>query len=276
MSDVDRAYRTLGLNPEAPLEDIGRAYERMTSAWDPDRFVGNAPLEKRAAEKLKGLERAYKILLEAHGIEVDDGPPPSLFDDALAERLSKRRRGFPRWVLVGIAVVVIGAILFLMVGNSEDPAEFESSSLSEDPDTESEAPPESGEPAEALKTAEPTEKQTVKERVPSVQEKPRPAARKPIPLEVAFDLLRAKSATVTKLVDGQFPDLNYLGWKALRADPPEVTLELRAERGPEAQGVSFLWIVNMETERVRAANREAQKLDTPSRPTQRPKLVREN
>jgi len=94
-------------------------------------------------------------------------------------------------------------------------------------------------------------------------------------LRTAFEMLQAKSPTVQRLVSGGYPDLRYKGWKALKADPPEVTIGLLAEKQGDAEDITYLWSINMETEKVRALNKQALELDAPRHPGTRPKLVRE-
>ena len=277
MARNEKAYRTLWLKQDSSLEEIARAYERMKVAWNPDKFVGNAPLEKRAAEKLKAIERAYTALLEAHGIDVADGPPPSLFDDALAERLAKPRKGIPKWALAAVAVIAIAIILALVLGTEDEPAAGEQTTTESPQEVEELPPPTSS-------TVPDQEPAAVEIRQPKVQlPTPTPSSEKPAPsnplrstpIAVAFEMLQAKSPTVQRLVSGGYPDLQYKGWKALKADPPEVTIALVAEKQGDAEATTYLWLVNMETEKVRAHNKQALELDAPRHPGTRPKLVRE-
>lgn len=277
MSKNEKAYRTLGLDPGASLEAIAAAYERMKVAWNPDRFVGNVPLEKRAAEKLKEIERAYLSLLEAHGIEVSDGPPPSLFDDALAERLAEPRRRFfwQKWVALGAVAVALLLALILRSGSELRPEE----------DSATSAPPEvetiDSETGEATLDQDPG---TVEITIPPGKGS-EPSAGSPLtrgatptaglPVKAAFEVLQVKAPAAQRLVTGGYPELRYRGWKALRADPPEVTIALLAQSQGEDEPVAYLWVINMETDAVRPLNKPAMDLDAPRPPETRPKLVRE-
>jgi hypothetical protein len=277
MTRNEKSYRTLGLKPESSLEEIGRAYERMKLAWDPDKFVGNAPLEKRAAEKLKEIERAYTNLLEAHGIDVSEGPPPSLFDDALADRLAKPQKRLSKQkigALVAVAIAIV-LVVFLAIGDE--------SGSGEDATATDPAGIEGSDPA-ANETTPDQEQPAFEIQLPAGQQSApasssgQPAPTTPArvtPIKVAFELLQEKSPTVRKLVSDGFPELRYRGWKAVKADPPEVTIALLAEKPGDSEATTYLWSVNMETERAKALNKQAVELDTPRPPSARPKLVRE-
>ncbi len=277
MARNEKSYRTLGLKQDSTLEEIARAYERMKVAWDPDRFVGNAPLEKRAAEKLKEIERAYTSLLEAHGVDVSHAPPASLFDDALAERLAKSKKGIPKWAVAAVVAVAIGIILVLVLGTEDEPTAGEETTTADPQEIEELAPA-------AIETT-PAQKQAAVEirqpkvqqptPLPSARESTLPATRRSTPIEVAFEMLQAKSPTVQRLVSGGYPDLRYKGWKALKADPPKVTIALLAEKQGDAKATTYLWSIDMENEKVTALNRQAVELDAPRHPSARPKLVRE-
>ena len=277
MARNEKSYRTLGLKPDSSLEEIARAHERMKSAWDPDRFVGNAPLEKKAAEKLKAIERAYTTLLEAHGIDVSDGPPPSLFDDALAERLAKPRKRLSKRALGAIVAVATALILVLWLGSGDEPPAGEETTTADQQEIEdltpstSETTPDQKQPA--VETSRPKVQQP--EPASSAGKPTRSAPRRSTPIDVAFEMLQAESPTVRRLVSGGYPELRYRGWKALKADPPEVTIALLAEKQGDDEATTYLWTINMETEKVKALNKQAVELDAPRRTGSRPKLVRQ-
>lgn len=277
MTRNEKSYRTLGLKPESSLEEIGRAYERMKLAWDPDKFVGNAPLERRAAEKLKEIERAYTNLLEAHGIDVSDGPPPSLFDDALADRLARPQKRSSKQklgvlVAVGIAIVLV---VFLGIGNEpgseEDRAHTDSAEIEGLDPSADEATPAAEPPTVEVKS--PAEEQSAP--ASGSGQPTRTTATRATPIKVAFEMLKEKSPTVRKLVSGGFTELRYRGWKAVKADPPEVTIALLAEKPGDKDATTYLWSFNMETEQAKAINKPAVQLDALRPPTVRPRLVRE-
>jgi hypothetical protein len=277
MTRNEKSYRILGLKPESSLEEIGRAYERMKLAWDPNKFVGNAPLEKRAAEKLKEIERAYTNLLEAHGIDVSDGPPPSLFDDALADRLAKPQKRLSKQTLGALVAVAIAIVVVVFLGIGDESGSVEDASATDPVEIEGSDPaadettPDQEQPAYEIKLPAGQQSAPASE---SEQPTSTTAARA-TPIKAAFELLQEKSPTVRKLVSGGFAELRYRGWKAVKADPPEVTIALLAEKSGDTEATTYLWSVNMETGQAKAINKQAVELDTPRPPTARPKLVRE-
>jgi curved DNA-binding protein CbpA len=125
MSDLDRAYRVLGLERGAPLEEVEEAYQDLKSVWQPDRFADSPKLRSKAEEKQQAVEHAYQTLrdqltTEGAGLgevvepgaseDSKSGRGPSILDDTLSERIGKSKRRFPVWIalfgLVGAAVVI--------------------------------------------------------------------------------------------------------------------------------------------------------------------------
>ncbi len=64
MSDLQKAYSILGLEPGAPMDVIQRRYKRLIMVWHPDRFP-NDEGKKDAEEELKKINNA-RDLLKAH------------------------------------------------------------------------------------------------------------------------------------------------------------------------------------------------------------------
>ncbi len=60
MSDNQRHYETLGITPDASLEEIRQAYKDLVHVWHPDRFSYNPRLREKAEEKLKEINLAYE------------------------------------------------------------------------------------------------------------------------------------------------------------------------------------------------------------------------
>jgi cell division septation protein DedD len=59
-------YKILQINPNVSISDIHLAFEKMTSAWDPERYPHVPSWEKTSAEKLKEIKNAYEKLLLLH------------------------------------------------------------------------------------------------------------------------------------------------------------------------------------------------------------------
>ncbi len=77
MDEVDKSYRLFGLVKPASEARIKQAYRDLVKLWHPDRFGHDESLRSEAEEKLKEINRAYKILLSSlamDGATVDPGP----------------------------------------------------------------------------------------------------------------------------------------------------------------------------------------------------------
>lgn len=62
-SDRDRHfYRILGLTPGASSVEIKKAYRNLAKQWHPDRFVGDARMQRQAREKFHQINEAYQAL----------------------------------------------------------------------------------------------------------------------------------------------------------------------------------------------------------------------
>ena len=62
MDDMKRYYEILELEPGASPEEVKRAYRDLAKVWHPDRFSHDPPLQQKAQEKLKEINRAYERL----------------------------------------------------------------------------------------------------------------------------------------------------------------------------------------------------------------------
>ena len=61
VSGYDGDYRILEIEPGASLEQIRQAYNDQTKVWHPDRFADDIRLQKKAEEKLKQINLAYRV-----------------------------------------------------------------------------------------------------------------------------------------------------------------------------------------------------------------------
>ncbi|WP_073248994.1 DnaJ domain-containing protein [Caloramator proteoclasticus] len=59
-------YEVLGVDKNASMEDIKRAYRELVKKYHPDRYQDN-PLKELAEEKLREINEAYDYLLNNHG-----------------------------------------------------------------------------------------------------------------------------------------------------------------------------------------------------------------
>ncbi|HEX5708981.1 MAG TPA: DnaJ domain-containing protein [Pyrinomonadaceae bacterium] len=58
----ERYHDTLGIKPGASREELKTAYRDMAKVWHPDRFAHDPQLQRKAQEKLKEINEAYKQL----------------------------------------------------------------------------------------------------------------------------------------------------------------------------------------------------------------------
>ena len=136
--DPVQAYRLLGLQPGATLDDVKTAYRDLAQVWHPDRFPENDRLREKAIHNQQLLNEAYTVL-QKHRPPAPPPPPPpplsqtptvssrnlkySFFTGVAAVRNSlevlwpsdtyarkRRRRGPPlTWIVVGILVLLLVA-----------------------------------------------------------------------------------------------------------------------------------------------------------------------
>jgi hypothetical protein len=81
-SDIERAYKVLGLHPGASPDEVKRAYRDLAQVWHPDRFAHNSRLQQKAQQNFRRINEAFKRLgtrdaLYAMELPVDPG---STFD----------------------------------------------------------------------------------------------------------------------------------------------------------------------------------------------------
>src|SRR5215467_10875281 len=62
LSEYHADCRTLEVGLGASIEDIRQAYRDQTKVWHPDRFSNDARLQKKAEEKIKQINLAYRRL----------------------------------------------------------------------------------------------------------------------------------------------------------------------------------------------------------------------
>lgn len=60
--NIHDCYDLLGLDRDASIDDIRKAYKAMVKSWHPDQFSDNPELKQKADEKLKTINIAYSTL----------------------------------------------------------------------------------------------------------------------------------------------------------------------------------------------------------------------
>lgn len=142
--DPNQAYRVLGLQPGATLDEVKTAFRDLAQVWHPDRFPENDRLREKAMQNQKLINEAYAVLQKyrpkpvpaASPVAVASVPaasaPPlaprhlkhSFFTGVGAIRNSlevlwpsatyarKRRRRVPplSWIIMGIIALVLMAL----------------------------------------------------------------------------------------------------------------------------------------------------------------------
>jgi curved DNA-binding protein CbpA len=76
---MNKHYKTLGIEYDAPLSEVRRAYRDMVLVWHPDRFANNERLQKQATDKLVEINEAYRMLRTVSLDDLDekeDAPLP--------------------------------------------------------------------------------------------------------------------------------------------------------------------------------------------------------
>jgi hypothetical protein len=63
MNEINRFYKIFELEPEAPLEEVKKAYRDLVKVWHPDRFQDSQRLQKKANEKLSAIDEAYEKII---------------------------------------------------------------------------------------------------------------------------------------------------------------------------------------------------------------------
>lgn len=58
--DLQRCFEVLELDRDASLDEVKQAYKDLVNVWHPDRFSNNPRLRRKAEEKLKEANLAYK------------------------------------------------------------------------------------------------------------------------------------------------------------------------------------------------------------------------
>ena len=60
--EMQRCYRVLELEPGASLNEVKEAWRVLAKVWHPDRFPNDEKLQRKAGERLKDINGAYKTL----------------------------------------------------------------------------------------------------------------------------------------------------------------------------------------------------------------------
>lgn len=89
--DVEAAFRVMGLEPGAPLDEVKAAYKFSLQAFHPDKYPPESLSQKMATEKLIAVKDGYE-LLTAFFAEHPTGEPPDGWRTAKSEKQSNRKQ----------------------------------------------------------------------------------------------------------------------------------------------------------------------------------------
>ncbi|MFP4033428.1 MAG: DUF1566 domain-containing protein [Desulfococcaceae bacterium] len=138
--DFQTARRILGLDSHVSIAELRQVYRDLVNVWHPDRFAHNPRLRRKAENRLKEINEAYRCLRGATGetAEPPPGPEPDPPGEGAAggretaksgrfkkdERKRKsvwtrpRRR---RWWSAGMGIVALPVLAFFLWGPESEP-----------------------------------------------------------------------------------------------------------------------------------------------------------
>lgn len=92
--DLKNCYKILEIQQNASLTEIKQAYRDMIGIWHPDRYAQNPRLQKKATEKLKELNIAYKELVNGRtsGIARSDAGPGTTINETRQTRHNTHKK----------------------------------------------------------------------------------------------------------------------------------------------------------------------------------------
>ena len=150
MSNIEEAYRTLGLEMGASIQEVREAHRDLCLVWDASRFDDNPQVQKKALDQLSRIEEAFQTLRADHGgaakIEGETGqrPPleeaaaqptdkagnsetgaPSLYEEIFRGRKDEAKRRIPVGIIVALVMVLVVIVIYL--GGPADEGEVEGS-----------------------------------------------------------------------------------------------------------------------------------------------------
>jgi len=140
MQDIDKCYKILELNRNSSYKEIKQAYRDLVKIWHPDRFTHDQRLQKKAQDKLKEINNAYKTLISFHESEKKQKHETSFDQENNNENYYENKRSYkykntfkcssPRiifgkftyfwyFLLIIISILILSIFFFNRVNNSQ-------------------------------------------------------------------------------------------------------------------------------------------------------------
>ena len=148
MSEVKRAYQTLGLQDRASFKEVMEAHRDLADVWDPERFFNNPRLQKKATENIQSIDEAFQILRSYHlrekdsqlnssrkfsseilspsepresQIEVQEqSKKSSFYDEVFLERVVQPKKRIPIWFIPVPIFLVFALIIYFVTPSKEE------------------------------------------------------------------------------------------------------------------------------------------------------------
>lgn len=94
-ADLPKMLAVLDLGPGASFTDVKAARRTLNKVWHPDRFPGDAALQRHAEEKLKQINAAYAWIAERQDLLAWPSDPAASGDGTAAPRPQRGERPRP-------------------------------------------------------------------------------------------------------------------------------------------------------------------------------------
>jgi hypothetical protein len=139
--DSKTAYRILGLDSHVSIAELRQVYRDLVNVWHPDRFAHNPRLRRKAENRLKEINEAYRYLRGTTG-ETAEPPPqpeppgeeaaawhrtsgrPESSREKPAKRPSKSMWNWPgrhRWFPLALGTAALLLVAFVLWGPEPEP-----------------------------------------------------------------------------------------------------------------------------------------------------------
>ena len=127
MSDIEQAYRVLGLESDASFKEVMEAHRDLAVVWDPRPHENNPRLHRKATENLARVNKAFQLIRHHHlGTQIEpeeeleelneqagaesEERESSLYDEIFSDREAEAKRRMP----IGKIVVAVLALMIVL------------------------------------------------------------------------------------------------------------------------------------------------------------------